>query len=246
MILPGLRDLVGGLERHPAFQDLVPILGRAEPQKLRLSGLNATGLALYATLLHIRTERPVALVVGSSAIAEVLAETAGAFFELLEVSTDRVAPFVLPAHDVTPYDGLSPHAEISEKRGIGLWRMADRRASLVVAPVASALLRTASADFLRNFCWKIEVGGRVRSGGSGGGARGGRFRPSRAGRDGRPVFASRRDHRRLFPAGVLPGQAGNVRRSSRIDSPLRPEHAEVGPEHRTNAHPSAHGIPALS
>ncbi len=158
MILPGLRDLVGGLERHPAFQDLVRVLGRAEPKKLQLSGLNATGLALYATLLHVHTERTVAVVVGSSAIAEVLVETAAAFFELLEVSTHRVAPFVLPAHDVTPYDGLSPHAEISEKRGIGLWRMADQQASLVAAPVASALLQTASADFLRNFCWKIEVG----------------------------------------------------------------------------------------
>ncbi len=158
MILPGLRDLLGGLERHPAFQDLVRFLGRAGPEKLQLSGLNGAGLALYAALLHLRTERTVAVVVGSSAAADVLAETAGAFFELLEVSTHRVAPFVLPAHDVTPYDGLPPHAEISEKRAIGLWRMADQQASVVVAPVASALLQTASADFLRNFCWKIEVG----------------------------------------------------------------------------------------
>ena len=36
--------------------------------------------------------------------------------------------------------------------------MADQQASVVVAPVTSALLQTASADFLRNFCWKIEVG----------------------------------------------------------------------------------------
>ena len=158
MIPPGLRDLVGGLERHPAFQDLVRILGRPGPEKLQLSGLSTTGLALHAALLHIHTERTVALVVGSSAVAEILAETAAAFFELLEVSEHRVAPFVLPAHDVTPYDGLSPHPDISEKRGIGLWRMADQQASLVVVPVASALLQTASADFLRNLCWKIEVG----------------------------------------------------------------------------------------
>ena len=158
MIPPGLRDLVGGLERHPAFQDLVRILGRPGPEKLQLSGLSTTGLALYATLLHIHTEKTVALVVGSSAVAEVLSETAAAVFELLEVSEHRVAPFVLPAHDVTPYDGLSPHPDISEKRGIGLWRMADQQASLVVVPVASALLQTASADFLRNLCWKIEVG----------------------------------------------------------------------------------------
>src|SRR5262249_39626999 len=48
---------------------------------------------------------------------------------------------LLPAHEVLPYDGLSPHPEISEKRAIALWKMASGQAPIVVAPVAAAAMR---------------------------------------------------------------------------------------------------------
>lgn len=150
--------MVEGLERHPAFQDVARGLGLEGQKKLRLSGLSVTGLALYTALLHVKTTRTVAVVVGSSAVAEALNEKIAAFFELLAVATPRVAPFILPAHDVTPYDGLSPHAEISAKRGVGLWRLATHQASVVVVPIASALLQISSVNFLRNLCWKIKIG----------------------------------------------------------------------------------------
>jgi transcription-repair coupling factor (superfamily II helicase) len=158
LILPALRELFDQLARHEGFAAAVSAVRHPAPSRTSLTGLNLTAQAIYAVLLHRLTERPVLLVAESSAAAEVLVETAGAVYGLLFENPARAAPLLLPAHDVTPYDGLSPHADISERRGIGLWRLADGSASIVAAPIASALLKTAKPDFVRNLAWRIEAG----------------------------------------------------------------------------------------
>ena len=158
MILPSLRDLFDLAARHTAFEPALARLRRTDRQVVHLAGLNPTAKALYTVLLYKHTDRSIVLIVESNPVAETMAETLGAFFELLEISPHRQAPFVLPAHDVLPYDGLSPHADISEKRGIALWRMAEGDASIVVAPVRSALLKVAGDQVLRNLAWKLETG----------------------------------------------------------------------------------------
>jgi transcription-repair coupling factor (superfamily II helicase) len=158
LILPSVQELLAGPARHPAFQSVLAALRKPAPAQLRLTGLTRTAQALYTVLLHKATDRPVVLVVPTNPIADEIAETMGAFFELAEAGKHRRPPLVLPAHDVTPYDGLSPHAEISEKRGIGLWTMAAGEASIVVAPIRSALLKAPATDFLRNLAWTIEIG----------------------------------------------------------------------------------------
>ena len=128
------------------------------PEAVNLTGLTATARAIYAVLLQRLTDRPVVLLVDTNRTAEELNETVTAIFDQLDISSGRGAPCVLPAHDVTPFDGLSPHADISEKRGIALWRIAVGTASIVVAPVGAALLETATADFYKHLAWQIEVG----------------------------------------------------------------------------------------
>ena len=158
MILPSLRDFFDELGRHPALAASLRALRRPGASSLRITGLNSTAQAIVAVLLHRMSGRPVALITESNQAAEALAETAAAVFDLLEETPKLAGPLVLPAHDVTPYDGLSPHAEINEKRGAALWRMADGTASVVVAPVAAALLKTARAEFFRNLAWTIVKG----------------------------------------------------------------------------------------
>ncbi len=158
MILPSLTEFFELLAREPAFRDLTAELRSRGPTDRTLSGLNPTAQAIYATLLHKRTGRPVLLIAESNLAAEALCETAAAVFDLLEEKPLKAGPLTLPAHDVTPYDGLSPHAGISEKRGLALWRMADGSASVIVAPVAAALLKTAAAEKFRHLAWTIEVG----------------------------------------------------------------------------------------
>ena len=45
---------------------------------------------------------------------------------------------VLPAYDVLPYEGRSPHPQISEVRGAALWRFASGEADILIAPIAAA------------------------------------------------------------------------------------------------------------
>ena len=158
MIHPALRDFFDRLARHPAFVELLAAVRGAQPGKVNLSGLTAAAQAIYIVLLQKQTDRPVVLLVDTNSAAETLHETVSALFEQLPSSSGRGAPCVLPAHDVTPFDGLSPHAEIGEKRGIALWRMAEGTASIVIAPIAAALLKTAPGDFYKHLTWQIEVG----------------------------------------------------------------------------------------
>ncbi len=53
---------------------------------------------------------------------------------------------------------MSPHSEISAERAVGLWRMASRKTSITITPVASALLRTEAAEFYRQLALTLRVG----------------------------------------------------------------------------------------
>ena len=168
MTLPAVKEVVEGLARHASFEEILAAARSSRSEKLQLSGLQPAAEALYAALLHKRTQRPVVIVVPSSTAAEQLYEGVSAFFDLLGLGDDRgvplvlpgfdVTPLVLPGLDVTPYDGLSPHADIVEKRSIGLLRGAERSLSVAIVPVGSLLLKTAPLEFYRSLSWKIEIG----------------------------------------------------------------------------------------
>ena len=157
MILPGLREFFERAARHPSLRAALESLQGRPPVTCRLTGLNATAKALYTAFLYRQTDRPVVMVVENGSAAETMTEALTAFLELLDVSQHRRPPFALPAHDVTPYDGLSPHAEIGEKRGMGLWRLADGSASIVVTPIRSALLRVSGPDFVKDLALRVQT-----------------------------------------------------------------------------------------
>jgi transcription-repair coupling factor (superfamily II helicase) len=128
----------------------------AEPATT-LSGLTSTAKAVYSVLLWQATGRPLVIVVDGNKQAEALSESIDTFFGLL-AGDERGRPQLLPALDVLPGQNLSPHAEITEQRAIGLWRLATQRAPVTILPVASALLRIEPADFYRQLALKIKVG----------------------------------------------------------------------------------------
>ena len=157
----GLRDRFEDLGRHKSFLALLAALRQRKPALQQLSGLASAARAAYTLLVQRKTGRPVLVLTGSQATAETLNETLQAWFEMAGGSETDPAPCLLPAHDVTPFDGLSPHPDICESRGIALWRMAERQVSIVVAPVAAALQRVAAPDRYRELAWQIEAGDRV-------------------------------------------------------------------------------------
>src|SRR6201999_2307966 len=52
----------------------------------------------------------------------------------------------LPAHDVLPFENLSPHSEIQEQRAATLWKIASGQARLVIAPIEAACMRLFARD----------------------------------------------------------------------------------------------------
>jgi transcription-repair coupling factor (superfamily II helicase) len=159
LIHPAIRDLFGSLARHPAFQETLKTLGSGG--RTTLSGLTNTAKALYTVLLWQALERPVLLVANGSKQAEGLLEAIDAFYRLLVTGAKKNPPFLLPAFDVLPGQGLSPHAEICEERASGLWRLATGQVSIAVLPVASALMRAEPPEFYRQLALTLAVGDEV-------------------------------------------------------------------------------------
>ena len=157
----GLRDRFDELGRHAAFRGLLGALLARGPSLQRLSGLAPPACAAYALLLQRKLARPLLVLAGSQTAAESFHETLQAWFDLTGGIGDGPAPCLLPALDVTPFDGLSPHPDISESRGISLWRLAEGEVSVVVAPVAAALQRVAPARRYQGLAWQIEAGDEI-------------------------------------------------------------------------------------
>ncbi len=128
---------------------------------MRLTGLNTTAKAIYSVLLWQLTERPLVIIADGNKRAEELFEAVDTFYTLLIGSHETAGPQLLPALDVLPMQGMSPHAEICEQRAIGLWRLATRRVPVTIMPVASALLKTEAGDFYRQLALNLRTGDEV-------------------------------------------------------------------------------------
>jgi transcription-repair coupling factor (superfamily II helicase) len=158
VINPSTRELFLGLNRHPAFQELLRVLSVQPTGRHQLTGLTLTAKALYLTLLWQALEQPILVVVDTNRRAEQWLELLETFHELLLTARGAPRPLLIPAHDVLPGQGLSPHSEIREQRATGLYRVASGRCSIVVTPVGSALLRGYDASYYRQLSLTLRVG----------------------------------------------------------------------------------------
>ncbi len=239
MTHPAIRDLFQSLSRDPAFQDAVSRLIRDPRARLSLSGLTTTAKALYIVLLWQATERNLVVVVDGNKQADALGELVDTFFDLL-VTSDLPRPQTIPALDVLPAQRMSPHSEISEQRAIGLWRMASRKTSITITPVASALLRTEAAEFYRQLALTLRVGEEIPLRRSAGASGKHRLREARPGGNGGRIFAARR-HPGYFPGRSIQADSHRaVRRSDRIHPKIRCGDAALGDEDRRD-HAAAAG-----
>ncbi len=133
------------LRDSPAVQQA---LARARAgESLTLSGLTLTAKALVLAVLSRELGRSLVVVTDGVKQAEALLEPLSTFAQ----------PILLPALDVLPHQGLSPHSDILERRASGLLVMTEGRAPLVIAPVVSALLKTREASFYRQLALTLRV-----------------------------------------------------------------------------------------
>jgi transcription-repair coupling factor (superfamily II helicase) len=84
--------------------------------------------------------QPVIVVVADNKAAEALEPLLKAGCELTgAVDPARVVRF--PAHDVLPFENLSPHPDVQEQRAAALWKLSSGAVDLLVAPVEAAAMK---------------------------------------------------------------------------------------------------------
>ncbi len=157
MVLPFVRDFFADVENLPAVTRAAHHL-KSGAGGTSVSGLIPTAKALLIALLHRGAGRPLIVLTGSNRAADDLEPAVVAFGELTGAIPHASSVVTLPAPDVLPFEGLSPHPEIQEQRAAALWRMANGTASVVIVPVAAATVRLASPDFYAGLARPVRRG----------------------------------------------------------------------------------------
>src|SRR3984885_754470 len=156
MVLPFVRELLADLEHSEAFERVRRHLSGGTGRR-RVSGLTFTARALYLPFFVRPANAPCVIIVADNKAAEALH---AAVLSACELTGALPAESVLrlPAHDVLPFENLSPHPEIQETRAATLWKIATGQARLVIAPVEAACMKLFPRDFYRALTLHLRVG----------------------------------------------------------------------------------------
>src|SRR6201987_2325582 len=154
MILSLVSELLARVGRRPVVEEAVDTLRRSGGF-VRLDGLTDPSKTLVATLAATELGRPAIFIVESNQRAEALVEPLRWFYRAVTGKPGHRVVH-LPALEVLPYDGRSPHAEISEDRAVALWRLANGEADLMIAPIQAVLWRMRESEFYRHLARTIE------------------------------------------------------------------------------------------
>ncbi|HEX6465749.1 MAG TPA: transcription-repair coupling factor, partial [Terriglobales bacterium] len=145
MILPFVRELLADVEKTSAFQRAAAHL-KGHAGRSRVSGLTPSAKALHFPLLQRASSLPVFIVVTDNRAAEELLPALQSFCELTG-AVDPRSVIKLAAHDVLPFENLSPHPEILEERATALWKMVSGAAAMVIAPMEAASMLMRGPEF---------------------------------------------------------------------------------------------------
>jgi transcription-repair coupling factor (superfamily II helicase) len=156
MILPFVREIFAELEQSSSFDRVRRHLSLGVGRR-RLSGLTNTARSLYLPLLARAAKHPVIVVVADNKAAEALEPALRAGCELTgAVDPDRVVR--LPAHDVLPFENLSPHPDVQEQRATALYKLATGAVSILIAPAEAAALRLFDRNYYASLAVTIRRG----------------------------------------------------------------------------------------
>ncbi len=159
MILPFVREIFADLEHSPGFERVRRHLSLAAGRR-RVSGLTQTARAIYLPLLARAARQPVIVVVADNKAAEALEPMLRAGCELTG-AVDPAAVVRLPAHDVLPFENLSPHPDVQEQRAAALWKLATGAVSILIAPVEAAALKLFDRDYYAGLAVMLKRGEEV-------------------------------------------------------------------------------------
>ncbi len=145
MVLPFVRELLADVEKSPAFQRTASHL-KSRAGRRCVSGLTNSAKALHLPLLANAAGTPLVVVVESNRAAEDMLPIVQSMAELTgAVNPKRILKLL--AHDVLPFENLSPHPEIQEERATVLWKIATGAVSMVIVPLEAAAMRLNSSEY---------------------------------------------------------------------------------------------------
>ena len=163
MILPFVRELLADMEHSVAFERVRRHLSAGSGRRC-VSGLTFTARALYLPLFARAAQAPALVLVADNKAAETLHAAVLAACEL----TGALKPesvLRLPAHDVLPFENLSPHPEIQETRAATLWKICQpggaalaEPARIVIAPIETACMRLFARDHYAGLALHLKRG----------------------------------------------------------------------------------------
>ena len=159
MILPFVREIFAELEHSSGFERVRRHLSLGTGRR-RVSGLTATARALYIPLMARAAKQPVIVVVADNKAAEALEPMLRAGCELTG-AVDPLRVVRLPAHDVLPFENLSPHPDVQEQRAAALWKLATGAVEILIAPVEAAALRLFDRDYYSGLAVTLRRGEEV-------------------------------------------------------------------------------------
>jgi transcription-repair coupling factor (superfamily II helicase) len=159
MILPFVREIFAELEHSSGFDRVRRHLSLSAGRR-RVSGLTATARSIYIPLFARAARQPVIVVVADNKAAEALEPMLRAGCELTG-ALDPAQVVRLPAHDVLPFENLSPHPDVQEQRAAALWKLATGAVSILIAPVESAALRLFNRDYYAGLAVTLKRGEEV-------------------------------------------------------------------------------------
>jgi transcription-repair coupling factor (superfamily II helicase) len=159
MILPFVREMFAELEHTPGFERVRRHLSLGAG-RWRVSGLTSTARALYLPLMAHAAKQLVIVIVADNKAAESLEPLLKAGCELTgAVDPARVVRF--PAHDVLPFENLSPHPDVQEQRAAALWKLSTGAVDILIAPVESAALKLFDLDYYAGLAVTLKRGEEV-------------------------------------------------------------------------------------
>ncbi|MGD1063452.1 MAG: transcription-repair coupling factor, partial [Terracidiphilus sp.] len=159
MILPFVREMFAELEHAPGFERVRRHLSLGAGRG-RVSGLTSTARALYLPLMAQAAKQPMIVIVADNKAAEALEPLLKAGCELTgAVDPARVVRF--PAHDVLPFENLSPHPDVQEQRAAALWKLSTGAVDMLIAPIESAALKLFNLEYYAGLAVTLKRGEEV-------------------------------------------------------------------------------------
>src|SRR5664279_1632645 len=159
MILPFVREIFAELEHASGFERVRRHLSLGAGRRC-VSGMTATARSLYVPLMARAAKQPVIVVVADNKAAEALEPMLRAGCELTgAIDPNRVVR--LPAHDVLPFENLSPHPDVQEQRAAALWKLVTGTVDILIAPVEAAGLKLFDRDYYAGLAVTLKRGEEV-------------------------------------------------------------------------------------